>query len=214
MKKFDVLWINPNIFLFPQKISLNFPFFPDGLIFYLHGFVGGLLFFHLAKQWPAILQSFTKVEGILQTEAYAYLDGWQIKKKIRMTSLVLFSVAFSEHFISWINFLYDRLTQAKLCKWQIDNYFYYLAYHHLYQVYQELPLNPFTVAWGEYMNVSFAFAWSFIDLFVILVSMGISSMFMKINKRLEFFHGRVSASNKDNGMPIFIQANHFTDCER
>lgn len=42
------------------------------------------------------------------------------------------------------------------------------------------------------MNISLTFNWSFIDLFIILLSMAISTKFKMINERLEFFKGKVS----------------------
>lgn len=45
------------------------------------------------------------------------------------------------------------------------------------------------------MNISLTFNWSFIDLFIILLSLAISTKFKMINERLEFFKGRVRFFN-------------------
>lgn len=42
------------------------------------------------------------------------------------------------------------------------------------------------------MNVSLTFNWSFIDLFIIVLSIAIATKFQMINERLEFFRGKVS----------------------
>jgi hypothetical protein len=101
------------------------------------------------------------------------------------------------------------------CKWEIGSWFFYLATTHLRQIYAELPVNVWTVLWAgwvaflsmnnltssaflfrvffaEYMNITFTFVWSFLDLFIILISIAIAAKFQKINERLEFFKGRVS----------------------
>lgn len=168
-------------------------FIPAGIIFFATGVSGGIFFFKLAQQWAEILKAFEKVENIFQSEIYENnSSGWSLKRRIRVTSAVFLVLALSEHLAAWSSFLYDRLIQIKLCKWQIGSMFYYLATTHLHHVYAELPVKLMTVAWAEYMNVSLTFVWSYIDLFIIIVSIGVSSKFHKINKRLECFRERVS----------------------
>lgn len=97
--------------------------------------------------------------------------------------------------MAWASFLNDRFIQIEKCKWEIGSYFYYLATYHLPQIYAELPVKIYTVLWAEYMNVSLTFAWNFIDLFIIIISLALAAQFDKINKRLEFFRGRVSEAH-------------------
>lgn len=119
-----------------------------------------------------------------------------MKKRIRTASFILLLLALLEHLTAWLSFLYDRLTQMEKCDWEIGSMFFYLATTHLSQIYAELPITIFTVLWAEYMNISFTFVWNFIDIFIIIVSIGVAAQFEKINKRLEFFRGRASGSVK------------------
>lgn len=142
-------------------------------------------------KWSEVLEAFDKVERIFQKEVYADLSIRSLKSRIRRTSVVLLLFALSEHLGSWASFLYDRITQIKVCKWEIGSNFFYIATTHMHQIYAELPVKTSTVIWAEYMNISFTFAWSFIDLFIIIVSIAVASKFEKINKRLEYFRERV-----------------------
>lgn len=142
--------------------------------------------------WAEVLEAFDKVERVFQAESYADLPCRSLRKRIRWTSAILLLFALSEHAGSWASFLYDRIEQTKICHWEIGSYFFYLATTHLHQIYAELPVKVGTVIWAEYMNISFTFAWNFIDLFIIIVSIGVASKFDKINKRLEYFRERVS----------------------
>lgn len=142
------------------------------------------------------MKSVARTELTFQHAPYSHNPGWSVKRKIRVSSVVLLLFALCEHLSSWMSFLYDRLTQSKVCKWEIESYFYYLATTHAHQVYRELPVNIWTVMWAEYMNVALTFIWSFNDLFIIIVSFRIASMFAKINNRLESYRGRVSAGDR------------------
>jgi gustatory receptor len=115
-----------------------------------------------------------------------------LKRKIRFIATVLLSLALYEHIMSWSSFLYERFFQMKACKWEIGSMFFYIATTHLRQIYAEIPATFYSVSWAEYMNVSFTFTWNFLDLLIIMISMGIAAKFQKINRRLEFFRGRVS----------------------
>jgi Trehalose receptor len=162
------------------------------VVFYCLSIFSGLFFFRLAQQWPDVLLEFSKVENIFEDEIYAQSSGWTLKKRIRVTSTIMLLLALSEHLMSWSTFLFDRFLQIELCDYEIGSYFYYLATTHLSHIYNRLPTTWVTVFWAEYMNVSFTFAWSFIDIFIIIVSFAIAIKFEKINTRLEYFRGRVS----------------------
>ena len=100
--------------------------------------------------------------------------------------------ALLEHSLSWYSFLHDRYVQATLCNWEIGSWFYYITSLHLSQIYKVFPVNTLTVSWAEYMNSSFTFAWNFVDLFIMVMSLSIATKFKMINERLEFFKRRVS----------------------
>lgn len=138
--------------------------------------------------------TFQAADDTLESECYAHSSGWSVCKRIRVISTILLGLALAEHLTSWSTFLYERFMQIEMCNWKIGSYFFYLATTHLQQIYAELPVQYVTVVWAEYMNISFTFAWNFIDLLIITISIGISSKFKKINKRLEFAEGRVSQS--------------------
>lgn len=178
------------------------------------GIFSGISFFRLAKDWPEVIDAFAKIELIIESEAYKHCKGWSLKKKIRLSSIVFLLLALSEHVIGWISFFYDRFKQIEICEWEIDSMFYYLTTTHLSYIFDIFPVKLVTVLWGEYMNETLTFAWNFIvknfvwifylilnvaefqDLFIIIVSLGVSSSFAKINQRLKIFRGRVRCQSQ------------------
>jgi gustatory receptor len=146
----------------------------------------------VAKHWPRILENFGKVERIFNSESYKDLPGCSLRKRLRVTASVLLTFALFEHLMSWSSYLYERFFQMEACKWKIGNMFHYLTTNHLGHIYYFFPVNIGTAIWAEYMNISFTFVWNFIDLFIILICLSVASKFEKINKRIQFYHGRVS----------------------
>lgn len=114
---------------------------------------------------------------------------------MRTISVVLLTLALAEHLCYFSSFLYDRYQQAKICDLKIGDIAGYIITSEMKHVFAEVPFNLITAVWFEYMNISFTFGWNFMDLFIILVSVGIAYRFQQLNERLKYFHGRVSFIN-------------------
>lgn len=54
-----------------------------------------------------------------------------------------------------------------------------------------LPYTPWVAVVGKSINVIATFTWSFMDLFVMIVSIGLSSRFKQINEEMRKFKGKV-----------------------
>ena len=134
---------------------------------------------------------FKEVDHIFCNSPYS-LSGWTLKTQIRFTATMVAIFGFCEHLLSWYSFLHDRYVQATVCHWEIGSWIFYITSLHLSHIYKLFPVNTISVMWAEYINVSFTFAWNFIDLFIMMISLSIATKFRMINERLEFFKGRVS----------------------
>ena len=157
--------------------------------------MAGLLFLNLAKDWPKLIKLFAEVEDIFHNDCYILSTRWPMKKKMRIISVVLLTLALAEHLIYFSSFLYDRYKQAQMCDLKIGDIAGYIITTQMSHVFTEVPFNLITAVLFEYMNISFTFGWNFMDLFIILVSVGIAYRFQQLNERLEYFHGRVSHIN-------------------
>lgn len=137
------------------------------------------------------MELFKDIEDILNNHPYQ-LTGWSLRKRINALSLTVLSFGVAEHLMSWYSFIHDRLVQVEKCHWDIGSWPYYIVTTHLSQIYDVLPTNTFTVIWSEYMNIAFTFAWTFADVFIMVMSISIAIKFRTINDRLEMFKERVS----------------------
>lgn len=58
-----------------------------------------------------------------------------------------------------------------------------------------LPYSPFVAFIGKFVNIVATFAWNYMDLFVMIISVGLSSRFKQINEELQRVKGEVTNHN-------------------
>ena len=165
--------------------------FLGGIVFYCVGISSSFLYVRIAYRWNELLILFREVDNIFSKGPYT-LSGWSLRKRIRVLICIASIYAFCEHSIALYSFIHDRYVQATICHWEIGSWFYYITSLHLSQIYKVFPVNTLTVSWAEYTDLSFTFAWNFVDLFIMVMSLSIATKFRMLNKRLEFLKGRVS----------------------
>lgn len=54
------------------------------------------------------------------------------------------------------------------------------------------PYSPFVAFIGKFINIVATFAWNYMDLFIMIVSVGLSSRFKQINEELRRVKGEVN----------------------
>lgn len=64
----------------------------------------------------------------------------------------------------------------------------------LSQLFTFFPFSPWLAFFGKLVNIISTFAWSFMDLFLMMVSVGLSSRFKQINDDLERIKGEVETT--------------------
>lgn len=87
----------------------------------------------------------------------------------------------------------QRMTyENNICNWtKHDIVADYIA-KHLHFTFSVFNYNHVLGFLGEYLNVSCTFYWSFIDIFIMVISIGIAHNYQQINRSLEFFRGRAA----------------------
>lgn len=118
----------------------------SGFIFFTSGSFFGFFFFILAIKWNEVLKAFKEVEKIFCYHPYS-LSGWSLKRRINITAFVLLFFATLEHASAWYSYLYERITQARECNWEIHSWFYYIMSLHQSAIYKKIPCTWYTVLW-------------------------------------------------------------------
>ncbi|KAJ9600355.1 hypothetical protein L9F63_009352, partial [Diploptera punctata] len=154
-------------------------------VFYGCSFFRMLLFLLLARHWPALVSRWEQTE--MNLAHYGY-PRHQHRKFNLITSAFLF-VSFLEHVCSHLRVL--RLAILCSIEDKMDGIctFFFNSFPHVYDYISCSLWNGIVIF---YINMLCAFGWTYIDLFIILISIALADRFKQINKCLEAVNGKHS----------------------
>jgi hypothetical protein len=162
-----------------------------GFFFYVNSTLVWILFFKLNFQWKAIMNHWSHVEkAIFLTGKYQATANWSFSRKIKGIAVVGFFAAFLEHALFVAAGWKKVAHEIEVCGYEDDiiESFFRKFHGHIFQL---IPYNIFIAAAVEFLNFSLNFVWSFNGFFIVFVSVGISFRFDQINRRAQFYRGRI-----------------------
>lgn len=144
--------------------------------FYTYNLYATYCFILVARKWPAMIMKWYEVEQLLP-QSINILERGQLAYKIKMVSTLVMTLSTFEHMLSITSAVFftpncSGITDP-LTKFFKSN-FLFVFYHFEYS-----KLRGFVV---KYINVINTFVWSYMDLFVVVVSIGLSHTFKRHNE--------------------------------
>ncbi|XP_055550361.1 gustatory receptor for sugar taste 64f-like [Wyeomyia smithii] len=148
------------------------------VFFYTYNLYGLFCFIRVAQKWPALMCKWYQAEQQLP-QSSNILERGALAKKIQLLSMGVLTMSLSEHLLSIIAAVYytpncpeipDPLD--KFFKTNFIFIFHYFSYN---------KISGFMV---KFINAISTFVWSYIDLFVVIISIGLSHTFQRINEYL------------------------------
>lgn len=123
-----------------------------------------------------------------------------------------FSIFIAEHLLSIISTAYYSIACAPVKIEPFEDYFRM----ELNQLFVYFEYSPYLAFAGKCLNVMSTFLWTYMDLFVMIVSIGLSAQFRKINRHLMKHKGQVSetsqvSSRKDTKLYLLGDARKLLD---
>lgn len=176
--------------IWSEEPDYSYFYIAGGTIYYSTNLISAIFLLKLATQFPKILKRWHEIEEKFLTEPYTN-SGISLKKQIRILASIVYPLAFLEHLLSHISFIYDRYKQAQICGWYLGDVLAYYITTHLSHIFEVIPYNTVFAIWIEFVNSSITVVWNFIDIIIIVFSIGIAFQFRQINYRLQYFKGRV-----------------------
>lgn len=159
------------------------------LIFYGSAACGMFQFGILARRWPELMQHWESIEA-----AMPKFRNQNEKRKLaihlKMLAFFVLMSSLVEHVLSSISSYHDY----KQCQRheQTDPIKEYIL-PQLSHLFTFVPYSPWTAIFGKCINIIATFCWSYMDLFIIMISAGLSSRFRQINDELQRSKGLVNA---------------------
>lgn len=164
----------------------------NGILFYGNCMCINILFFKLASKWKNIMIKWINLETIFTKDRYkADHKSWSMKKQIKIFTILMLLFALIEHLLSVSTEIPKMLYRMERCNKTIDNYVEYIISNHLSHFFKKNPYNHFYGISIEFLNISTTLSWTFLDIFIIVISIGINSRYKQINNRIKQFKGRV-----------------------
>lgn len=174
----------------------------SSLSFYFISIVGAICLFNLATKWKRLMQFWYKIEKIFLKAPYI-VNGWPLKRKIRVWAATIGFLALSNWFCS--SWVYSKLTNRRfsvdhalflmtsfynnqqiinICHVNESEFFHSYLIAYRYHLTTAIPYHFIQFPIYAWVNILMTFSWSFIDLLIILISVALSTRFNQINFRL------------------------------
>lgn len=184
-----------------------------GFVFYGNCLVTSIFFFKLSTKFSLFIQRWMNVEDSLKA-SYLYESltptAWSLKRRVCVSSSVAMVLALLEHLLSLAVHRVKTNYEVDVCNWTRNSSFIEnFISKHLYFIFNFIEYNHIYGFVAEYFNVSCTFLWSFLDIFIMIVSIGLAYNFELINNRIEYFQGRAMPES----VWIEVRRNYSQVCE-
>lgn len=148
------------------------------VFFYSYNLYGMYRFLLLARKWPKLMQSWYDAEQTLPQMGNV-VDRGALAWKIKMISLLVITMSLTEHLISIIAAVYYTSDCPDIGD-PVD-FFFKSNFVFIFHYFEYSKVRGFFI---KYINILCTFLWSYIDLFVIVTSIGLSHTLKRINEYL------------------------------
>ncbi|KAL9700353.1 hypothetical protein quinque_003794 [Culex quinquefasciatus] len=140
-----------------------------------------VIFWQMAKQWQAIIVTWSRTERKFLHHPFRKTV---LKWKIRSVATVLLLLAFAEHLLSVANNVSNLRREVDYCNWTIRDPVKFFCVRTFSTAFHTVAYSLPVAAYNEYIIISMTFVWNFVDLFIMLVSIGISARFDQLRDRV------------------------------
>ncbi|XP_046808424.1 gustatory receptor for sugar taste 64f-like [Lucilia cuprina] len=132
----------------------------------------------MTRKWPMLMQEWQQVEQALPQQRTIMERSW-LPHKIKMITLVATMCSLAEHLLSCISVIHYS-NFCPITNDPIENFFR-LSNEHIFKIF------PYSNWWGWYGKISnfiSTFTWNYMDIFVMIISIGLASKFQQLNENL------------------------------
>jgi gustatory receptor len=169
----------------------------NGVIFYASSTAYCILFHQI--DWKYFFVQWSEHENCFLNEKYKHPPStWTLKQKIHACTLIGFFGFIVNQICFFASKTQKVLYVASVCEWTNHNFFQDFVVEHLDHVFNLIPYHPLLGILTELGNFATTFYWNLPDIFIMLVSIGISYRFEQINKRIDYLRGRVACEERWN----------------
>lgn len=203
----------------------------NGLFFYGSSLISSILFHQIDwKHFTIELCKIEKI--FISAKYEHPPTSWSLRKKIYLCTAVGFVASLMNHLLYVAAETQKVLYIKIECNWTSQNFFEDYVREHLNHIFKIVPyhhwigglkwnftklstkkdlnfdhnspkslFNPLGII-AELGNWAISFYWSFPDIFIVIVAVGISHRFQQINKRIDYLKGRIVSNERWNNVRL------------
>jgi gustatory receptor len=154
-------------------------------MFYFDAVAQSVLFLYLATKWKEIMSFWCKKEKTFLCETYTRSTyRFPLSLQIKLIGVVFFILFLTEHFMFIALQIQVTQQQMEVCNVTdmsfLNNYLRRLRPHLL----DVLPYHWWIFPPFQWTITLMAFCWNYVDYFIVILSLGISTRFTQLNERL------------------------------
>ncbi|XP_038209593.1 gustatory receptor for sugar taste 64e-like [Zerene cesonia] len=154
------------------------------LVFNSSNCITTILFFRLAIKWPKLCQYIARIEAVNPN-----IDGAFISK-CNLSCVIVLTLALVEHILSDLS----KIIFVVDCHPNTNKYGAFIM-NSFPWIFTFMEYNNFLGIYSQVINIQCTFNWNFSNLFVICVSIYLSSRFDQVNKKILAVKGKVVPSS-------------------
>ncbi|XP_039487027.1 gustatory receptor for sugar taste 64a [Drosophila santomea] len=180
-----------------------------GLVFFGCVLAAYVVFIRLAKKWPAVVRFWTRTEMVFTKPPYE-VPRRNLSRRVQLAALAIIGLSLGEHGLYQVSAILSYTRRIQMCAniTTVPSFSNYMQTNYDY-VFQLLPYSPIIAVLVLLINGAFTIVWNYMDLFIMMISKGLSYRFEQITARIrKLEHEEVCES-------VFIQIReHFVKmCE-
>jgi gustatory receptor len=152
-----------------------------------------ILLFKFSMKFGLVLRRWRQVEKNLKKSKFFNVsieNGWSLRRRTAVCSAVGLLLAFLDHTLSMAPLLLESVNEFEAFNSTKNSWIDYKAKKIFTFVFDVIEYNRFYAIIVEYYNVSYNLCWNFFDIFLMMISIGLSYNYERINNRIEFFKER------------------------
>ncbi|XP_052856691.1 gustatory receptor 5a for trehalose [Drosophila gunungcola] len=150
----------------------------EPIVFHVSILIASWQFLNLARLWPGLMRHWAAVEHRLPGYTCC-LQRSRPARRIQLVAFLLLTLSLMEHLLSIISSVY-----YDICPGRRDPVESYLHANSA-QLFVVFPYSNWLGWLGKTQNVLLTFGWSYMDIFLMMLGMGLSEMLARLNRSLE-----------------------------
>jgi Trehalose receptor len=159
----------------------------SGIVFYGFVSIGYIFLFNISRQLSGLMMHWMKTETELNKVLEQPPTKWSIKKRVNVVISIYLGLACAEHMLAVASTINGISVDYAVCQpKEVDFIATFINRKmHFFVISMPFKYNNFVGLFYEYYNIAATLTWNYIDLVIIVICIGMSSMFDKLNYRIE-----------------------------